>query len=230
MHDYLGCIKAVDESVGRLLDYLDEEGLADNTIVVYASDQGFYLGEHGWFDKRWIFEESLRTPLLVRWPGVTKPGSVNNDIVSQPRLRRDVPRRRRRRRSRPRCRAAASCRVLKGQTPADWRKSFYYHYYEYPGPHNVRRHYGVVTDRYKLVHFYEPDIDDWELFDLQERPAGADERLRQAGVRRRPEGAPRGVGPAAEGVEGPGPGPARVEHQGEPQEEPEEVMVASGVA
>ena len=82
MHDYLGCVKAVDESVGKLLKYLDDEGLAENTIVVYSADQGFYLGEHGWFDKRWIFEESLRTPLLVRWPGVTKPGSVNKDIVS----------------------------------------------------------------------------------------------------------------------------------------------------
>src|SRR5204862_7127229 len=82
MHDYLGCVKAVDESVGRLLDFLDKEGLAENTIVVYASDQGFYLGEHGWFDKRWIFEESLRTPLLVRWAGVTKPGTVCTDIVS----------------------------------------------------------------------------------------------------------------------------------------------------
>ena len=82
MHDYLGCVKAVDESVGRLLKYLDDEGLAENTIVVYSSDQGFYLGEHGWFDKRWIFEESLRTPLLVRWPGVVKPGACNAELVS----------------------------------------------------------------------------------------------------------------------------------------------------
>src|SRR5205814_2102975 len=82
LHDYLGCIKAVDESVGRVLQYLDDEGLAKNTIVVYSSDQGFYLGEHGWFDKRWIFEESLRTPLLVRWPGVTKAGSADGHIVS----------------------------------------------------------------------------------------------------------------------------------------------------
>ena len=82
LHDYLGCVKAVDENVGRVLKYLDDEGLAKNTLVVYSSDQGFYLGEHGWFDKRWIFEESLRTPLLMRWPGVTKPGSANADIVS----------------------------------------------------------------------------------------------------------------------------------------------------
>ena len=136
MHDYLGCIKAVDESVGKLLDYLDDEGLADNTIVVYASDQGFYLGEHGWFDKRWIFEESLRTPLLVRWPGVAKPGTANARHRQQPRLRADVPGGRRRRRSRRTMQGRSLVPVLKGQTPADWRKSFYYHYYEYPGPHS----------------------------------------------------------------------------------------------
>jgi arylsulfatase A-like enzyme len=169
MHDYLGCIKAVDESVGRLLDYLDKEGLTDNTIVVYASDQGFYLGEHGWFDKRWIFEESLRTPCLVRWPGVTKPGSTNADIVSNldfaPTFLEaaavEVPKDVQGRNLLP---------VLKGQTPADWRKSFYYHYYEYPGPHSVHRHYGVVTDRYKLVRFYEPEVNEWELFDLKSDP------------------------------------------------------------
>jgi arylsulfatase A-like enzyme len=169
MHDYLGCIKAVDESVGKVLDYLDKEGLADNTIVVYASDQGFYLGEHGWFDKRWIFEESLRTPLLVRWPGVTKPGSTNADLVSVIDFAGtfleaagvEAPKEMHGRSLVP---------VLKGQTPADWRKSFYYHYYEFPGPHSVHRHYGVVTDRYKLVHFYEPSMDYWELFDRQTDP------------------------------------------------------------
>ncbi|WP_165234885.1 sulfatase family protein [Aquisphaera insulae] len=169
LHDYLGCIKGVDESVGRLLDYLDREGLADNTIVVYASDQGFYLGEHGWFDKRWIFEESLRTPLLVRWPGVTKRGSVNADIVSNvdfaPTLLEaagvPVPRE---------IQGRSLVPILRGDTPADWRKSFYYHYYEYPAVHDVRRHYGVVTDRYKLVHFYGSDIDTWELFDRQADP------------------------------------------------------------
>lgn len=169
MHDYLGCIKAVDESVGRLLQCLDAEGLAENTIVVYASDQGFFLGEHGWFDKRWILEPSLRTPLLVRWPGVVQPGSICSKIVSvldfaqtflemaglpQPedmQGRSLVP-------------------LLRGESPADWRTSFYYHYYEYPTPHRVRPHYGVVTERYKLVHFYRPDVDDWELYDLQADP------------------------------------------------------------
>ncbi len=169
LHDYLGTVMSVDESVGRLLKYLDDEGLAENTIVVYSSDQGFYLGEHGWFDKRWIFEESLRTPLLIRWSGKTKPGSVNKEIVSnldfastfleaagQP-IPGDIQGR-------------SLVPILQGKTPADWRKSFYYHYYEFPGPHNVRRHYGVVTDRYKLVHFYTSDVDSWELFDLQKDP------------------------------------------------------------
>jgi arylsulfatase A-like enzyme len=169
LHDYLGCVKAVDEGVGRLLDYLDKEGLADDTIVVYSSDQGFYLGEHGWFDKRWIFEESLRTPLLVRWPGVTKPGSTSADLVSNIDFAAtfleaagiEAPKG---------LHGKSLVPVLKGQTPADWRKSFYYHYYEFPGPHSVRRHYGVVTDRYKLVRFYEPNVDYWELFDLKADP------------------------------------------------------------
>jgi arylsulfatase A-like enzyme len=169
MHDYLGCIKSVDESVGRLLKFLEDEGLDKNTLVVYSADQGFYLGEHGWFDKRWIFEESLRAPLLVRWPGVTKPGSVNGDLVAnvdfaetfleaagQP-IPADMQGR-------------SFVPLLKGETPADWRKSFYYHYYEYPAPHHVRPHYGVVTNRYKLVHFYTPDVDYWELFDREKDP------------------------------------------------------------
>jgi arylsulfatase A-like enzyme len=169
LHDYLGCIKSVDESVGRVLDYLDAEGLAENTIVVYASDQGFYLGEHGWFDKRWIFEESLRTPMLVRWPGTAKAGLANADMVSTLDLA-------------PTFLTAAGVPVpadvhgkdlrgvLKGETPKDWRKSFYYHYYEHPGPHDVPRHYGVVTDRYKLVHFYEKGFDTWEMFDRKTDP------------------------------------------------------------
>ncbi|MGH7227044.1 MAG: sulfatase/phosphatase domain-containing protein, partial [Gemmataceae bacterium] len=169
MHDYLGCVKAVDESVGRVLKYLDDESLAKDTIVVYMSDQGFYLGEHGWFDKRWIFEESLRTPLLIRWPGVTKAGRVNKDIVSNLDIAETfldaagqaIP---------ADMQGRSLVPLLKGQTPADWRKSIYYHYYEHPGPHSVHRHYGVVTPRYKLVYFYEPDANYWELFDLQKDP------------------------------------------------------------
>ena len=169
MHDYLGCIKAVDESVGRVLKYLDDEGLAENTIVMYSADQGFYLGEHGWFDKRWIFEESLRAPLLVRWPGVTKAGTTTRDIVSNLDFAETfldaagvpVPKEMQGRSMRP---------VLAGQTPADWRKAFYYQYYEYPQPHHVRPHYGVITDRYKLVQFYGTGEDYTELFDLKEDP------------------------------------------------------------
>ncbi|MEZ6141414.1 MAG: sulfatase [Zavarzinella sp.] len=169
MHDYLACIKAVDENVGRMLKWLDDEGLAENTLVVYSSDQGFYLGEHGWFDKRWIYEESLRTPLLVRWPGVTKPGSTNNKIVSNldfPETFLDavgapIP---------ADMQGKSLIPLLKGETPADWRKSFYYHYYEFPGAHSVRRHYGVVTDQHKLFHFYEPQINYWELIDNKKDP------------------------------------------------------------
>ena len=170
MHDYLGTIKAVDESVGRLLDFLEAEGLADNTVVVFSSDQGFYLGEHGWFDKRWILEESLRTPLVVKVPGLTQPGSASDRLVSvvdfastfldlagQPQPA-DLQGR-------------SLMPLLRGETPSNWRQSFYYHYYEYPLWHKVRPHYGVVTDRYKLVHYYKPDLDEWELYDRQINPA-----------------------------------------------------------
>jgi len=170
MHDYLGCVKAVDESVARLLKYLDDEGLAENTIVVYSSDQGFYLGEHGWFDKRWVFEESVRTPLLVRWPGATKPGSVSQDLVSNLDFAETfldaaglpLP---------PEMQGRSLVPILKGQKPADWRTSFYYHYYEYPTPHHVRPHYAVITDRYKLVRFYGGDAEEYtELYDREKDP------------------------------------------------------------
>lgn len=169
MHDYLGTVKAVDEAVGRLLQYLDDEGLAEDTLVVFSSDQGFYLGEHGWFDKRWIYEESLTTPLLVRWPGVVKPGRHSNALVSVLDFPETflhvagvpVP---------ADMQGASLLPLLRGETPADWRTSFYYHYYEFPGAHSVRRHYGVVTDRYKLFHFYEPDMDYWTLIDRQRDP------------------------------------------------------------
>lgn len=169
MHDYLGCVKAVDENIGRLLQYLETEGLAENTIVICCSDQGFFLGEHGWFDKRWILEESARTPLLVRWPGVTKPGSVNTNIVSLIDFAETflevagapIP---------PDMQGRSLVPLLRGMTPADWRTSLYYHYYEFPAPHKVRPHYGVITDRFKLVHYYKPDVDDWELLDRQQDP------------------------------------------------------------
>ncbi|MBI1372063.1 MAG: sulfatase-like hydrolase/transferase [Phycisphaera sp.] len=167
MKDYLRCVRSVDDEIGRLLDYLDESGLAKNTVVIYCSDQGFYLGEHGWFDKRWIYEESLRTPLMVRWPGVVKPGSENHDIVSSLDLAETfldiagvkVP---------DDMQGKSLVPILKGKTPEDWRKSFYYHYYEFPGAHSVHKHEGVVDGRYKLIHFYTDD--QWELIDLKENP------------------------------------------------------------
>jgi len=166
--DYLRCIASVDDNVGRLLDYLDESGLAQDTVVVYTSDQGFYLGDHGWFDKRFMYEESLKMPLVVRYPREIRSGSVSKDIV----LNLDfaetfldyagVPV--------PVDMQGRSLRaVLRGRAPKDWRKSMYYHYYEYPAVHSVKRHYGVRTQRYKLIHFYH-DIDEWELYDLKKDP------------------------------------------------------------
>ena len=168
LQDYLACIAAVDKSVGKVLDYLKETGLDKNTIVIYASDQGFYLGEHGWFDKRFIFDESYRTPLLITWPGVTKAGSVNSDLVSNLDFAEtmldmagvDIP---------SDMQGESFVPILKGNTPSTWRKEHYYHYYEYPAVHSVKRHYAISTERYKLVHFYY-DIDEWELFDLQNDP------------------------------------------------------------
>ena len=169
MHDYLACTKSVDESVGRIADFLRENGLEENTLVVYSSDQGFYLGEHGWFDKRWIFEESLRTPLICKWPGMIKPGATNANIVSNLDFAETfldaagvaVP---------AEMQGRSLLPLFKGESPTDWRKNFYYHYYEFPGAHSVKKHYGVVTDRYKLVRFYGTDSDYSELFDLKADP------------------------------------------------------------
>lgn len=168
MQDYLACIAAVDKSVGEVLSFLEDNGLSKNTIVIYASDQGFYLGEHGWFDKRFIFEESLRTPLLVKWPEVVSPGSVNSDLVSNLDFAEtildmagvEVP---------DDMQGRSLVPILKGKKPANWRKEHYYHYYEYPAVHSVKRHYGICTERYKLVHYYY-DIDEWELYDRQADP------------------------------------------------------------
>jgi arylsulfatase A-like enzyme len=168
LQDYLACIAGVDRSVGKILDFLKENGLDRNTIVIYASDQGFYLGEHGWFDKRWMFEQSYRTPLIIEWPGVIKPGSVNNDMVSNIDIPETllemagvkVP---------SDMQGRSMVPVLKGTTPLNWRKEHYYHYYEYPGSHMVKRHYGMSTERYKLIHYYY-DIDEWELYDLKADP------------------------------------------------------------
>ena len=169
--DYLRCIASVDDNVGRVLDYLDESGLAENTVVIYSSDQGFYLGDHGWFDKRFMYEESYRMPMMVRWPGVVEPGSENSDLTSNIDFAEtfldiagvDIP---------DDMQGASLVPLLNGETPEDWRDSHYYHYYEFfnerRSAHMVRRHFGVRTDRYKLIHFY--NIDEWELYDLENDP------------------------------------------------------------
>jgi len=168
MQDYLRCIVSVDENVGRVLDYLDSEKLSGNTVVIYASDQGFYLGEHGWYDKRFMYEESLAFPLLVRFPAEIKPHVNTKDLVLNLDLAptfldyAGV--------SIPGTMQGESLReVCQQVTPGSWRQAMYYHYYEYPAVHQVKRHYGIRTHRYKLIHFYY-DIDAWELFDLERDP------------------------------------------------------------
>lgn len=165
--DYLRCVASVDDSVGKLLDYLDQSGLAKNTVVIYSSDQGFFLGDRGWFDKRWMYEESLRMPLLIRWPGVTKPGSENRDLVQNLDFAETfldmagapIP---------ADMQGRSLAPLLGGTSPADWRKAIYYQYFDYPAVHNVQRHYGIRTDRFKLIHYYL--INEWELFDLKQDP------------------------------------------------------------
>jgi len=168
MQDYLGCIASVDDNVGRLLDFLDSSGLAENTIVVYTSDQGFFLGDHNWFDKRFMYEESLRMPFIVRYPKQIKAGTINDDIIlnvdfgptflDYAGLETPGDMQGRSFRS-----------ILSGKTPGDWRTAMYYQYYEFPGAHSVRKHYGVRTKRYKLIHFYD-DLDEWEFYDLEKDP------------------------------------------------------------
>jgi arylsulfatase A-like enzyme len=167
LQDYLACIQSIDDNIGRLLDWLDQNGLANNTVVIYTSDQGFFLGDHGLYDKRFMYEASLRMPFIVRWPGVTKAASVQTAIAINPDFaptfmdiaglatpadmqgRSLVP-------------------LLKGQTPSDWRTSFYYRYYHDPGDHNTRAHYGVRTTAHKLIYFWKKD--QWEMYDLLNDP------------------------------------------------------------
>lgn len=168
MQDYLACVAAIDENVGRVLDYLDENGLSDNTIVVYTSDQGFYLGEHGWFDKRFIYDESFLTPLLVKWPKKIKPGTVSNAMVQNLDFAQtfleaagvEAP---------EDMQGESLMPLLQGDNKQWGRDAAYYHYYECPGAHMVKRHYGIVTEDYKLAHFYY-DIDEWELYDRKKDP------------------------------------------------------------
>jgi arylsulfatase A-like enzyme len=168
MQDYLGTIKAVDENVGRLLDYLEANNLLENTIIVYTSDQGFYLGEHGWYDKRFVYDESFKTPLLMAWPGRTK-GGTSSDVLVQNldfaqtfldaagvKAPKDMQ-------------GESMVPLLTGNEKKWTRDGVYYHYYEYPAEHMVQRHYALITQEYKLVHFYFPE-DRWELIDRKKDP------------------------------------------------------------
>lgn len=168
MQDYLGSIAAVDENVGRVLDYLEDNDLEENTIVIYTSDQGFYLGEHGWFDKRFMYNESFKTPLLIKWPNVITPNTTEDEMVQNLDFAQtfleiagiEAP---------EDMQGKSFVPLLKGEDDTWDREAIYYHYYEYPAVHMVKRHYGVATKRYKLMHFYY-DIDEWELYDLKNDP------------------------------------------------------------
>lgn len=167
MQDYLASIASVDDGVGEVLDFLKENGLDKNTIIVYTSDQGFYMGEHGWFDKRFMYEESLRTPLLISYPKEIKPGTKIEAMVQNidfaptfldyagVKIPKDMQ--------------GESFRKVVSGEKSEWRDAIYYTYYEYPSIHMVKRHYGIRTKRYKLIHFYY-DIDEWELYDLKKDP------------------------------------------------------------
>lgn len=167
MERFLGTMRAQDDNIGRLLDFLDKSGLADNTIVVYTSDHGFFMGDHGWFDKRFMYEQAIRVPWIIRYPGMVKAGSVSSqwvvnidnaptilDIVGH-RIPEDMQ-------------GKSLVPILKGQSPPDWRTSLYYHYYEFAPNHWVLPHYGIRTDRYKLISYYT--VNEWELFDLKKDP------------------------------------------------------------
>lgn len=164
--NYLRCVKGVDESVERLMATLDELGLSENTIVIYSSDQGFYIGDHGWYDKRWMYEESLKMPLIVKWPGTVEPGSRDTHMMQNLDYAQtfldiagaDQP---------SDMQGRSLIPLLRGESP-DWRTSIYYHYYEYPSVHMVPRHYGIRTEQFKLMHMYH--FDEWEFYDLQADP------------------------------------------------------------
>jgi arylsulfatase A-like enzyme len=179
MRRFLGTLKAQDDNIGRLLHYLDQSGLADNTIVVFTSDHGFFLGDHGWFDKRFMYEQALRVPWLIRYPGVVKPGtqtdswvlSIDNAPTALDLAGLSIP---------GDMQGRSVLPVLQGKTPSDWRKSMYYHYYEFGTPHWVLPNYGIRTERYKLIHYYS--INEWELFDLQKDPDEMESLMRMEGM------------------------------------------------
>jgi arylsulfatase A-like enzyme len=165
--DYLRTIASVDDNVGRLLDFLEQEKLADNTLVIYTSDQGFFLGDHGWYDKRFMYEESIKMPFLVRWPRVIKPGTtqaalaLNVDFAPTFLDAAGLP-------PAPGMQGRSLLPLWRGQRPADWRTSWYYRYYHDPGDHNTRAHYGVGTETHKLIYFWKKN--QWELYDLVKDP------------------------------------------------------------
>lgn len=167
LRDYLKTVKSVDDGIGKVLAYLEDNNLLENTVVVYTSDQGFYLGEHGWYDKRFMYEQSLSTPLLARYPSEIKAGTEVHDLVLNldlaPTLLDYAGI------AIPEDMQGESWRELAAGKKVPWRDAIYYHYYEYPSVHMVKRHYGVRTDRYKLIHFYY-DVDEWEMYDLHEDP------------------------------------------------------------
>jgi arylsulfatase A-like enzyme len=166
--DYLACVKSVDDNVGRVLTYLKENNLEENTVIVVTSDQGFYLGDHGFFDKRFIYEESLRMPFMVKYPERIKAGSVNEDIITNidfaPTLLELAGIK-----TTQKMQGTSFVPVLEGNTPKDWQEAMYYHYYEFPFWHHVQPHYGIRTQKYTLAHFYY-NIDVWELYDLEKDP------------------------------------------------------------
>lgn len=168
MQDYLGTIRAVDENVGRVLDYLEANKLMDNTLIVYTSDQGFYLGEHGWYDKRFVYDESFKTPLLVAWPGKIAPKSTSSTMVQNLDYAQTfleaagIP-------APADMQGESLLPLLTGNSESWTRDAVYYHYYEYPAVHMVKRHYAIVTEQYKLVHYYY-DVDEWELIDRIKDP------------------------------------------------------------
>ena len=165
--NYLRSVKGVDESLGRLQGVLNELKLDDNTVVIYCSDQGFYIGDHGWYDKRWMYDESLKMPFILKWPGVVKPGSRDKHLVQNldyastflEMAGAPIP---------EDLQGKSLIPLLKGEKPKNWRKAIYYHYYEYPSVHMVPRHYGIRTVRHKLMRFYQ--FDEWEFYDLKKDP------------------------------------------------------------
>lgn len=180
MHDYMRVIHSIDRNIGRVIQYLKDNDLLDNTMIVYTSDQGFYMGEHGWFDKRFMYEESFRTPLLVYLPG-GKHGDINEMVqnidyaptildLAGVKIPSDIQ-------------GVSFLPLLEGKKVKNWRKSLYYHYYEYPAEHSVCKHYGVRTGRYSLIHFYD-DVNSWELYDLKKDPEQMHNIFGQKGTER----------------------------------------------